>query len=371
MKQAASFSPKLGFGLMRLPMSAGVQLDMEQVKAMVDHFVKAGYRYFDTAWAYLYGASEVAVRDALTQRYARAALEIADKFPVWASESEEDIRPIFDTQLSRTGAGYFDRYLAHALDHESAQKMEAQNIWRFFARMKDKGLIRKIGFSFHDSADVLKRILDRHPEVEFVQLQINYADWESSVVQSHLCYEACAERKLPVVAMEPIKGGLLASLPDAANAALRKARPNLPPAAWALRYAATLPGVEMVLSGMSTFAQLEENVRLFSNFAPITRTEQAALDRAAEALSATEVTGCTGCGYCLEGCPKSIGIPSIMDALNASMVYGINPSVNSLYHFATLESGPDDCIACGACEKACPQHLKITQWLRQSAEVFA
>ena len=361
---------KLGFGLMRLPM-AGAALDMEQICTMVDRFLDAGYTYFDTAWGYHGGLSEVVVHDALTTRHPRDSFLLADKLPLWVMKEKSDLRSTFGTQLARTGAGHFDYYLMHAVNRRYFARIERLGIWDFMKQLKAEGLVHRIGFSFHDSADVLRQALDNYPETEFVQLQINYADWASPNVQSKLCYDLCVERNIPVIVMEPVKGGSLAVLPEAAKAPLTALNPNDSMAKWAFRYCATLPGVLTTLSGMSTTDQLEDNINTFNDIKPLSVNEQAALAQTLEILESAPTIGCTGCQYCLEKCPQSIAIPSVFDAYNDGITYALNDKVRARYAMACGAHKPETCIACGACEAICPQHLDIIPWLKTVVNYFA
>lgn len=361
--------PKLGFGLMRLPLLAGKEVDFSQLAKMVDRFMRSGFTYFDTAFGYMGGRSEEIARRALVDRYPRDSFLLATKLPPWELKGKEDMRRIFLTQLNRTNAGYFDYYLLHSVNRGNVEKLDQFDAWAFLSEKKAKGLARHIGFSFHDTAEVLDKLLAKHPEIEFVQLQINYADWEDAKIQSRLCYETARRHGKAVIIMEPVKGGVLAALTDEARAVLEAVRPGDTPAAWALRYAASLEGVLTVLSGMSTLEQMEENTVTLSPFTLLGEAEYAALSRVVSIFRKTETTPCTDCKYCTEHCPANIPIPAIIAADNGHRIYG---SVNKQHYQAITEGKgkASDCIACGVCEGRCPQHIGIISLLRACAAIY-
>ena len=364
--------PKLGFGLMRLPM-LGDEIDLEQTKRMADQFLEAGFRYFDTAYGYNDGKSEAAVKPVLVDRYPRERFLLATKLPAWAgAKSKEDAEQMFYTSLERTGAGYFDFYLLHNMGRERTEIFERWDLWRFLEDRKREGLIRHFGFSFHDGADALDKLLTSHPEAEFVQLQINYADWESLSVQSRLCYETARRHGKPIIVMEPVKGGTLATLPIQAEAPLRESRPDLSTASWGIRFAASLEGVITVLSGMSNLEQMEGNLRYMKDFQPLTDTERAAVKAAAEVLNAIPTVPCTNCNYCVGGCPQNIPIPDIFRALNLWKVYNNLPVSLRTYRMPQLhgKAPASACIRCGACEDVCPQKIRIMDELSCASAVF-
>ena len=341
------FSMKnLGFGLMRLPMQ-GEEVDIAELTRMVDLFLQRGFTYFDTAWGYTGGKSEQAVKTVLVDRYPRERFQLATKLPAWAGAKDAaQARAMLSTSLERTGAGYFDYYLLHNLGGARTKLFDDYGIWDFLREQKQKGVIRKLGFSFHDKADVLDGILKAHPDMDFVQLQINYADWESPAVQSRLCYETARAHGKPVIVMEPVKGGSLANLPKEAATPLRS-------------FAPSLEGVFMVLSGMSTLAQVEDNTSYMAKFAPLTLQEQAAIKETQAALDKLDRIPCTDCRYCLKGCPKGIAIAPIFSAMNTLKVFNNLDGARRSYGFATGSVTPQDCIHCGQCESVCPQHIPI------------
>ncbi len=362
--------PKLGFGLMRLPMT-GSDVDMDQTKKMVDRFMAEGFTYFDTAYVYIGGKSEEAAREAIVNRYPRESFQLATKLPVWEAKNTEDMQRIFNTQLERTGAGYFDFYLLHALDHERLAETEKSGAWQFVSELKAKGLIKHLGFSFHDEAVHLDEILTRHPEAEFVQLQINYADWENSKVQSRLCYEVARKHQKPVIVMEPIKGGSLAAMSPAIQNIFKAENPEASVASWAMRFAASLDGIVTVLSGMSTLDQMNDNLSTMANFQPLKDTEYQTLAQAVEELEKIPTIPCTDCKYCVDGCPQKINIPGVFESYNSYKRFDNLDSAKGHYHWVTSAGGKaSDCISCGECESHCPQHIQIIDMLKESAAVL-
>ncbi|MEG2206933.1 MAG: aldo/keto reductase [Clostridia bacterium] len=363
--------PKLGFGLMRLPMN-GENVDMEQTKQMVDLFMEKGFTYFDTAFGYLGGKSEAAAKEALVDRYPRDSFQLATKLPAWAGAKDADeAKNMFWTSLKRTGAGYFDFYLLHNLGGPRTQVFDDFGIWAFLAEQKAAGLIRHLGFSFHDKADVLEGILNAHPEMEFVQLQINYADWESEDVQSRRCYEVARAHGKPVIIMEPVKGGSLANLPDAVAQPMRDFAPESSLPSWALRFAASQEGIITVLSGMSTLEQMKDNLRSMSSFTPLSKEERGVLAQVQEKLRAVERIPCTDCRYCMKGCPQGVKIAPIFAAMNQYLMFNHLQGAKGSYSWETRDGGKASaCIACGQCEDACPQHIQIIKELHKAAEIL-
>ncbi len=365
---------KLGLGLMRLPLTDPddpKSLDYAACNALVDRFLQRGFTYFDTAYAYHGGMSESVVRRCLVERHPRETFCVADKMPIWLAKKPEDYPPLFAQQLERTGLSYFDVYLLHALGQSSYEKTVERGGFDFVRRMKDEGKIRHLGFSYHDGAELLDRILTEHPEMEIVQLQVNYVDWDSEGVQARRCCEVAARHGRKVVVMEPVKGGTLAHVPPAAEQILRAAAPERSPAVWALRFAAAQDPVVMVLSGMSNAAQLEENMDALAEFRPLSDTERAALDQAAQTIAAATAIPCTACRYCVDDCPMHIAIPNYFALYNDQHQFGMGASNPSYYSNLTKRFGmASACIRCGVCESHCPQHLDIRGWLEKVAQAF-
>lgn len=357
---------KLGFGLMRLP-KKGIRTDIEQTKQMVDRFLAAGCTYFDTA--YVYPGSEPAAKKALVDRYPRESYTLATKLNAGIPGLTESMaKKEFETSLERTGAGYFDYYLLHALSENNEGKYSRFGLWDYVSGLKAKGLVKHMGFSFHGGPKLLDQLLTDHPEVEFVQLQINYADWENPKVQSRANYEVARKHGKPIVIMEPVKGGKLAEPPKEVKALMQEAAPGVSPASWAIRFAASLEGVMTVLSGMSNLAQMEDNLSFMSGFQPLSADERTVLFKAQEILGRSAVIGCTACRYCVEGCPKQIPIPEIFAAMNLRLGEGKTEEAVQAYAEAVNNGGAaSDCIACGQCENACPQHIPVIEKLRDCA----
>ena len=339
---------KLGFGLMRLPKN-GDAIDVEQVKTMVDRFLAAGFTYFDTAWAY--PGSEDAIRRALVERYPRASFQLATKNAAWIKcKSREDAVEQFETSLRQTGAGYFDFYLLHNLGETRTRFFDDFGMWDFVQEKKREGAIRHVGFSFHSTPEELEAILKAHPEMEFVQLQINYADWENPAVQSRACYEVARKYGKPVVIMEPVKGGMLATPPDSVAEDFRKADPNASCASWAIRFAASLEGVITVLSGMSTLEQMEDNLSYMERFAPLSEEERATLEAAREALGRIPLIPCTSCNSCAQACPNDIGISGSVTAMNYLTLYKNREAALAQENWLVIGHGKKragECVKCG------------------------
>lgn len=361
---------KLGFGLMRLPMKDG-KTDMEQTKQMVDLFMSKGFTYFDTAYVYGDGESERAAKDALVKRYPRESFQLATKLPVWdRNKSAEEVKQYFYTSLERTQAGYFDYYLLHNLGGDRTAISEELGMWDFVKQLKNEGLVRHFGFSFHDNAASLDRILTAHPEAEFVQLQINYADWEHPDIESRKCYEVARKHNKPVIIMEPVKGGSLATLTDECVSIFKDVNPELSIPSWAIRFAASLDGVITVLSGMSNMEQMTDNLSYMENFCRLSQKELDVVSKVRNIIENTVQIGCTNCEYCIKGCPKNISINRIFSALNYLDKFNDFSGAKWRYNEACKEAKACDCIGCKKCENVCPQHIKITECLARASEIF-
>ena len=360
--------PKLGFGLMRLPEREGV-IDLDQVCRMADAYLDAGLTYFDTAYIYHGGNSEKIVKEALVKRHPREAFTVATKLPAWCMKEEADRDRIFQEQLERCGVDYFDFYLLHSIeDGANGDTYERLNCFQWGVQKKAEGKIRHFGFSFHGSPEYLEQILDAHREVEFVQIQLNYADWENPVVCSGRLYEILHSRNIPIIVMEPVKGGSLAKLTPDLEERFKAARPEKSIASWALRFAASLPGVMTVLSGMSTPEQMADNLATFTSFQPLSGEEQAIVEQVRRIMMSVEQIGCTACRYCTDGCPMRIAIPDVFRAVNTMKLYHDEFRPKAFYR-ALVQQGhgrASDCIACGQCEGVCPQHLPIIELLKDA-----
>ncbi|WP_405374963.1 aldo/keto reductase [Pseudobutyrivibrio sp.] len=366
-------TPKLGFGLMHLPKETDnpTKIDIERTKEMVDMFMKAGLTYFDTAFVYDGGESEKAAKLALVDRYPRESYTLATKLASFAATDEASAKQELLTSLERTGAGYIDYYLLHALQDGNYKKYDEWHLWDYVKEMKEKGLIKHWGFSFHSTPERLDEILTAHPDAEFVQLQINYADWNNPDVQSRACYEVARKHGKSIVVMEPIKGGTLANPPKAVRDLLTSARPDLSVASWAIRFVASLDGIITVLSGMSTEEQMADNLSYMADFKPLSEDEKKVIKQAQDILDGIDSIPCTSCHYCTDGCPMRIPIPEIFSARNKQLIWEQKEAGQADYDKAVSNKGmASACIQCGQCEGVCPQHIDIINRLQDCAAAF-
>lgn len=364
---------KLGFGLMRLPLTDANDkgsIDIEALKEMVDTFMEQGFTYFDTAWMYCAFKSENAVKEALTDRYPRDRYTLTTKLHASYLKTKEDRDRIFEEQRQKTGVDYFDYYLLHAIDQELYSIYNEMDCFNWLIEKKKQGLVKHIGFSYHDSAEFLDQVLTEHPEMEFVQLQMNYLDWESAEVQSRKCYEVASKHGKPVIVMEPVKGGTLADVPAEVRESFAAYHPDLSVPSWAIRFVASLDNVAMVLSGMSNMEQLTDNISYMKEFVPMNAEETELVHKAAEMIKDSIAIPCTGCSYCTEGCPMQIAIPDLFRVYNKSKRGEITDvEANEEYRQLTESGGKArECLACGQCQVACPQHLEIINYLKDVAK---
>lgn len=377
MSEIFTSKKKLGFGLMRLPLldendAAGI--DIETTKKMVDTFLQRGFTYFDTAWMYCGFKSENAVKEVLADRYPRDSYTLATKLHAGFIKTKEDRDKVFNEQRRKTGVEFFDYYLLHDMRQEHYKIYNELDCFNWIAEKKKQGLVKHIGFSFHDSAQFLDQVLTEHPEMEFVQLQLNYLDWESEAVQSRKCYEVAVKHGKPVIVMEPVKGGTLARVPDGVEQLFKNYHPEMSVPSWAIRFAASLDNVKIVLSGMSSVKQLEDNTGYMSELVPLNGEEQALVKSAADMINGNIAIPCTGCSYCTDGCPMNIAIPKYFALYNEAMQEMRDKEKTSKmedYERLAADFGKaGDCVECGQCEGVCPQHLPVIKYLKALALHF-
>ena len=369
MEQMDKVKKNFGFGCMRLPMN-GDQVDIAETTRMVDEFLAQGFNYFDTAHGYIGGKSEPALKECLTSRYPREAYSLTDKLTDSYFKTEADIRPFFESQLEACGVDYFDFYLMHAQNADNFKKFKACRAYETAFALKAEGRIRHVGLSFHDRAEVLDQILTEYPQIEVVQIQFNYLDYDDIAVQSRKCYEVCRKHGKPVLVMEPVKGGSLVNLPEEAKKVLDDLHGGSP-ASYAIRFAAGFPGMMMVLSGMSNMEQMKDNLSYMRDFKPLNEIELAAVKKVQEIFHKMNMIPCTACRYCVEGCPKQISIPDLFAIMNIKQLHH---DWNADYYYEEVHTAPgrraSDCLKCGKCEKICPQHLPIRKLLEEVAKEF-
>jgi predicted aldo/keto reductase-like oxidoreductase len=364
-----------GFGLMRLPVVGGdsKNIDIDVLTQMADEFIKAGGTYFDTAYTYHRGSSEKAIAQVLTDRYPRESFVVADKLPVFLLREAADMQNLFNRQLERSRLKHFDYYLLHSLNAQSYQTAQRFDAFGFAAKLKKEGKAVKVGFSFHDTPEVLDAILQEHPEVDFVQLQLNYVDWEDPAFRAKQLHETARLHGKPIIVMEPLKGGALVSLPENAAKLLEDEDAKRTQAEWGLYFAASLDGVFMVLSGMSTLEQVAQNAESMKNFSPLSQNQTALLKQAGTLIRKNVAVACTACGYCLDSCPQKIPIPKVFELVNDVFRFGKErlPSASLSYAQATGQNNrASDCLECGECELRCPQRIAIRSALKDAAALF-
>ena len=358
---------KLGFGYMRLPRING-EFDYEQINKMADAFIDSGGTYFDAA--YVYDGAEVALRESVVKRYPRESIQIATKLPVGMVNANRPKEHILETSLERLGTDYLDFYLLHGINSDANNQAEELGLWDYFSKLKSQGTIRHMGFSFHGPNNDLDEILTKHPEVDFVMLQINYNDWNKPKVNAHRLYEIARAHNKPIVVMEPLLGGKLASEDSPIVDILRGVDPGASIASWALRYVAQLEGVFVTLSGMSTFEQMTDNIKTYSNIKPLSKDEMATVEKAVTVLRGVPRVECTSCNYCKD-CPANIRIPALINLYNDHLIHKTVTNLGGSYNWLTGGSGKaKDCTACGACEKICPQNLEIIDTIAKISGLF-
>lgn len=366
---------KLGFGSMRMPLLDSedvTSVDLEQVCRMIDAYLEQGFTYFDTAYMYHKYESERVLKKVLVERHPRESFVLADKLPLSHIKDDSVLEDFFHEQLEKCGVEYFDYYLLHNVSKSSFKVAEKHDAFAFINQKKAEGKVRNVGFSFHADAETLEEVLSKHnDEVDFVQLQLNYLDWDNDYIQSRLCYEVCRKYGKKIVVMEPVKGGLLANVPAEVEAMMKAKNPDLSPASWAIRFAAGLEDVFMVLSGMSNMEQLMDNTSYMKEFKPLDEEEMVVIHEAIDRIQAGTAIACTKCRYCVEGCPKQIAIPEYFSLYNSQKLFGGKSNADGYYkNYLHKHGSAASCIGCGKCEQICPQHLPIRELLKDVSEVF-
>lgn len=365
----AEVKKNFGFGCMRLPMN-GETVDYTEFNKMIDAYLESGFNYFDTAHGYLQGKSEIALHDCLVARYPREKYVLTNKLTDIFFKNEQEVRPFFESQLQICGVDYFDFYLMHAQSKEKFEYFKKCRAYEQALEFKKEGKIKHFGISFHDTADILEQILLEYPQIETVQIQLNYVDYDDPAVQSRKCLEVCNKYNKPVIVMEPVKGGNLVNLPEQAKN-IFDALGGAGPASYAIRFAASCEGVFMTLSGMSDMQQMKDNLSYMEDFKPLSETERQAISNVYAVFKGMNAIPCTACRYCTDGCPKKISIPDLFACMNTKNIYH-DWNANYYYNQVHTKNGgkASDCIKCGKCEKACPQHLKIRELLECVAKEF-
>ncbi len=366
--------PKLGFGFMRLPM-LGEEIDIETTKKMVDLFLENGFTYFDTAYIYVNQTAEGALKKVLVDRYPRESFQLTSKLPLDYVKCEEDVEKIFYTSMERLGVEFIDYYLIHALNRTRAKKAEELDVWEKFFKLKREGKIKHFGFSFHDKAEILDQVLAKYnDDIDFIQLQLNYLDWESEEIQARKCYEVALKYNKPIIIMEPVKGGILAELPPKAAKLMKDCRPDMSIPSWAVRYCASLENIFTVLSGMSTVEQVLDNMSYMKEVEKLSKEEYQVIDEAMEIIQSTETIPCTDCKYCVPVCPKKIAIPGLFSTANDNTLFGSEGAmpINMRKYRMRIEGlgKASDCIGCGRCEAQCPQHISIVKHMAKVGELY-
>ncbi len=363
--------PRLGFGLMRLPEQNGV-IDMDEVCRMVDRYMKAGFNYFDTAYdIYHSGRSEAAAREAIVKRYPRDSFILSCKMPGWELRQIEDLDRIFEEQLTCAGVDYFDLYMLHGLEADSYDKYESFDAFGWAMQKVEEGKIRHFGFSYQGGPKLLRRILGEHPETEFVQIILNYADWNNPVMRTGKLYDVLVDFNIPIIATEPVRGGMLTYLKPELEAMYKAVRPDKSVASWALRYVGSLPGVMTIVSSTTYVAHVIDNLETMKDFEPLSENEKETMDEVTRIMLDAQLIGCTACRTCCDGCPMVIDIPNVFRSINTIRLYGDEIMPKAYYNGLIGKHGrASDCVACGQCESICPQHLPIIELMREAGEIL-